>query len=362
MENGIISGKLTLQDFRLLKKFGIFRPELRYETGAIVLQDASRIPADIADKNAMHDISRHCLGTRLKGGHIAHACFFLGPRKFYETLRRMNRAEREQICMTGISYVNQLFGEEDLKRCQRKSARFINTGLIVTLSGAIASDGLEDGRVLSGVGGQYNFVAMAHELEDGRSILMIRSTTEEKGKIRSSIRWNYGHVTIPRHLRDIVVTEYGIADLRGRSDEELIAALLEITDSRFQDELLTEAKRAGKIRKDYRIPDYARRNQPERLEKILAPYRKRKLFQLFPFGTDLTEEEVTLRKALLHLKQISEGHKLRVPRLAELRKTVAIPDRALPYLERMELRCPRSIKERLLQRALVYALASVDAI
>jgi hypothetical protein len=158
------------------------------------------------------------------------------------------------------------------------------------------------------------------------------------------------------------VTEYGIADLRGRSDEELIAALLEITDSRFQDELLTEAKRAGKIRKNYRIPDYARRNQPERLEKILAPYRKRKLFQLFPFGTDLTEEEVTLRKALLHLKQISEGHKLRVPRLAELRKTVAIPDRALPYLERMELRCPRSIKERLLQRALVYALASVDAI
>ncbi|PYS70050.1 MAG: acetyl-CoA hydrolase, partial [Acidobacteria bacterium] len=147
----------------------------------------------------------------------------------------MDRSEREQICMTGISYVNELYGEEELKRPQRQAARFVNTGLVVTLTGAVASDGLEDGRVLSGVGGQYNFVAMAHELEDGRSILMIRSTKERDGKLRSNIRWNYGHVTIPRHLRDIVVTEYGIADLRGRTDEEVIIALVEIADSRFQD-------------------------------------------------------------------------------------------------------------------------------
>src|SRR5438067_12863894 len=129
----------------------------------------------------------------------------------------MDAAEREQTCMTGISDVNELYGEEGLKRLQRKAARFVNTGLIASLAGAVASDGLEDGRVLSGVGGQYNFVAMAHALEDGRSILMIRSTKEEDGRLHSNVRWNYGHVTIPRHLRDIVVTEYGIADLRGRS-------------------------------------------------------------------------------------------------------------------------------------------------
>jgi acyl-CoA hydrolase len=97
----------------------------------------------------------------LKDGHVAHACFFLGPQKFYENLRQMSRSDREQICMTGISYVNELFGNEELKRLQRKFARFINTGLIVTLTGAVASDGLENGKVLSGVGGQYNFVAMA---------------------------------------------------------------------------------------------------------------------------------------------------------------------------------------------------------
>jgi acyl-CoA hydrolase len=46
--------------------------------------------------------------------------------------------------------------------------------------------------------GNYNFVAMAHELEDGRSIMMIRSTTEEDGKVRSNIRWNYGHQYLER--------------------------------------------------------------------------------------------------------------------------------------------------------------------
>jgi Acetyl-CoA hydrolase/transferase C-terminal domain len=221
---------------------------------------------------------------------------------------------------------------------------------------------LEDGRVLSGVGGQYNFVAMAHELDDGRSIIMIRSTKEQDRKTLSNIRWNYGHVTIPRHLRDIVVTEYGIADLRGRSDEEVITALLEIADSRFQEELLKEPKHAGKIKQSYSLPDHVRNNRPEKLKKVLAAYRKRGLFPLFPFGTDLTDEELTLRKALLVLKRVSEEHRMRVPRLTELHKILVIADEARSYLERMKLNRPRSIKERAMQRALVYALASINAI
>jgi acyl-CoA hydrolase len=361
-EAGIISACLTAEDFKFLRDFGIFKPELKYEDDAIRLSDGAHISANLADENAKDEITRRCLGTNLKGGHFVHACFFLGPRKFYENLRQMGVTEREQICMTGISYVNELYGQEELKRLQRTSARFVNTGLIVTLTGAVASDGLEDGRVLSGVGGQYNFVAMAHELEDGRSILMIRNTKEQDGKLHSNIRWSYGYVTIPRHLRDIVVTEYGIADLRGRTDEEVITALVEIADSRFQDGLVEEAKHAGKLSKNYSIPDHARNNRPERLKRVLAPHRERGLFRKFPFGTDLTEEEVVLGKALEFLKQAVERKKLRMPRFAEIRKTINVPINARSYLERMELDRPHTIKERLLKRALVYALASVEAI
>jgi acyl-CoA hydrolase len=301
-------------------------------------------------------------GDEVSGTHVAHACFFLGPRSFYDTLRRMDPSEREQIAMTGIAFVNQLYGDEELKRLQRRDARFINTGLIVTLSGAVNSDGLEDGRVVSGVGGQYNFVTMAQALEDGRSILLIRSTREEDGRLRSNIRGSYGSSTIPRHLRDIVVTEYGIADLRGRTDEEVATALVQIADSQFQEMLLQEAQRAGKIDRTYRIPDRFRGNRPERLDYVLARYRAQGLFQSFPFGTDLTEEEVVLRKALQRLQRIVARKRPPLPRLRHLRKTASLPERARPYLERMQLDAPRTLKDRLLQRILVYALAAGDAI
>jgi hypothetical protein len=199
-------------------------------------------------------------------------------------------------------------------------------------------------------------------LEDGRSIMMIRSTSDEDGTLRSNIRWSYGHTTIPRHLRDIVVTEYGVADLRGRSDEEVIAALVEIADSRFQEELLERAKHAGKLSKRYRLPDHARNNRPERLKNTLARYRERGLFPEFPFGTDLTEVEITLQKALHVLEETIKRRKLHIPKLAELRKIAVIPHRAQPYLERMVLDHPRSFKEQLLQRAVVYALTSQGGI
>jgi acyl-CoA hydrolase len=357
----LISTLLTSRDFTFLQQFGILEGDLDYDNG-FISNDRLRVRANLADEKARNEITENFLGSRLKGGHFAHACFFLGPQNFYESLRQMSPSEREQVCMTGISYVNELFGEEELKRLQRKSARFVNTGLIATLTGAIASDGLEDGRVLSGVGGQYNFVAMAHALADGRSIMMIRSTKEEGGRVSSNIRWSYGHITIPRHLRDVVVTEYGIADLRGHTDEQVITSLVEIADSRFQDELLQSAKRAGKVRKDYCIPDHARNNRPERLKQVLAQYRERGLFAEFPFGTDLTNEEVILRKALRRLEQIIKEKKVKALGLTEIRKAAIVPHEANKYLKRMHLIRPQSVKERLLQRVLVFALASVSAI
>ena len=138
------------------------------------------------------------------------------------------------FAMRGISFVNELYGHEwELKCAQRRYARFVNTTMMVTGLGAAVSDALEDGRVVSGVGGQYNFVAMAHALPEARSILCLRSTRTANGKTSSNVVWNYGHTTVPRHLRDIVVTEYGIADLRGRTDREIVEALVGIMDARF---------------------------------------------------------------------------------------------------------------------------------
>jgi hypothetical protein len=102
-------------------------------------------------------------GAELAGGICMHGGFFLGPRDFYQALREMPRAERERIGMDSVRCINRI-DAPSLREAQRLHARFVNTGMMVTLSGAVISDGLESGEVVSGVGGQYNFVAQAHEL------------------------------------------------------------------------------------------------------------------------------------------------------------------------------------------------------
>jgi acyl-CoA hydrolase len=151
-------------------------------------------------------------------GAAIHAGFFLDSRDFYTRLRDLPREKRARIAMMPVSFTNSLYGDEAGRRAARRDARFVNSAMMVTAFGAAVSDGTEDGQVVSGVGGQFNFVEQAFALEDARAVITLPATRESKGEVTSNIVWNYGHITIPRHMRDIVVTQYGIADLRGRSD------------------------------------------------------------------------------------------------------------------------------------------------
>lgn len=238
-------------------------------------------------------------------GVLLHGGFFLGPQSFYRRLREMDPTLLGKIRMTRISFTNQLYGDEAAKAASRKKARFVNNAMMATALGAAISDGLEDGRVVSGVGGQYNFVEQAFALKDARSIIAINATRGAGRKTQSNVRWSYGHTTIPRHLRDIVVSEYGIADLRGKSDEQVIAAMLSITDSRFQDDLLRHAKDAGKIAKSYEIAPSHRQNDPDRIERALSPLQKSGLLPPFPFGSDFTPLEQRLIGVLEMLQTAS---------------------------------------------------------
>jgi acyl-CoA hydrolase len=358
---GAISAKLSQEDAALLARFGILSPQWRWEEGELT-NGTLRIPADLNDAKARRELEAHCLGERLLNGVAVHGGFFIGPRSFYQALRDMPPEERRLINMTAVTYMNHLYGDEELKALQRRHARFVNTGLMVTLGGAIVSDGLEDGRVISGVGGQYNFVSQAHALPGGRCIIMIRSTRGSGRHTTSNVVFNYGNITIPRHLRDIVVTEYGIADIRGKTDREVAEALVRIADSRFQDELVRQAKAARKLPADYQIPDAFRQNVPERLDAELEPFRKQGLFGPFPFGTDLTDQELILAKALRHLKDATNGNKGKLLQLKPLLASLAPPAEAKPYLERLGLEAPKDAREKILQRLVTHALAATGAV
>jgi hypothetical protein len=259
--------------------------------------------------------------------------------------------------MSRVSDVNQLYGGREAQDAtQRRDARFFNTCMMATLLGAAVSDALDDGRVVSGVGGQYNFVAMAHALAGGRSVLLLRATRAKGSKVESNIRWNYGHTTIPRHLRDIYVTEYGVADLRGRSDEACIRAMLAISDARFIDALAAQAKKAGKLASDFRVPDAWRRNTPESLRERMRPFVAKGLMPQFPFGSDFTDVELATLPALLWLKKSTADWKRWPALLGALLAPGKLRD-AAPILERLQLAAPSTLGERITARLVRGALS-----
>jgi len=349
--------RLEAADVDALRQAGVLRGDTRFDRGAIVSPDGVRIDADLSSAKTRTALARAALGLELQGGTVMHAGFLLGPRAFYSALRDLPESERRLFDMRGVGYINQLYGADaELRIAQRCHSRFVNTAMMLTTLGAAISDGLDDGRVVSGVGGQYNFVAMAHALPGARSVLCVRSTRRKDGKVSSNIVTSYGHTTIPRHLRDLAITEYGIADLRGRTDGECVAAMLNIADSRFQDDLLAAAKRANKIDAGYRVPDQYRQNLPARLEESFAAQRAAGLFSEYPFGTDLTSEEVDLARALRWLKENTAGT---TARLGTIAQALFTPTRAEDrgHLERLKLGLPGNLSERLTAKLVRLALA-----
>ncbi|UCZ82669.1 acetyl-CoA hydrolase [Pseudomonas sp. L5B5] len=332
---------------------GLYGCSEMFVNGLLALADAGIVRRKVYSSVALQQqANAGTLDPTTEGGVVIHGGFFLGPRSFYQRLRELPRDRLAQFNMSAISYINELYGNEELKRLQRRDARFINSAFTMTLLGAAVSDQLQDGRVLSGVGGQYNFVAQGHALADARSVLILRSWRESAGEVSSNIVWEYGHCTIPRHLRDIVITEYGIADLRGKSDAKVIEALLNITDSRFQPGLMEQAQKSGKLPRDFRLDPRFTDNSPQRLQATQA--RHRHLFPEYPLGSDFTAQERDLLRALNWLKS-----KFKLSEILELGKAAldAPEPEAYPaHLARMELEKPEGLREDLYQRFLLAGL------
>ena len=297
------------------------------------------------------------LRRRARDGAVCHAGFFVGSKDFYAALRGMSDADREGFRMTSVSFTNRLNAAcEAEQRADRRDARFVNIAMMATLLGDVISDRREDGRVVSGVGGQFDFVAQAHQLEGARAIIALNATRTSGGRTESNIHYAYGACTVPRHLRDVIVTEYGVADLRGKSDRDVACAMISIADSRFQAELLARAKAAGKIEPDYQIPLDRRRNTPEHLAERLGPARARGLLPTYPFGTDLDPVEQRLAAALDCLKAMPATPASRS--WAITRSLVERPPTAedIACLKRLGLDRPTSLQERILGRLLRRAL------
>jgi acyl-CoA hydrolase len=124
----------------------------------------------------------------------------------------------------------------------------INGALSVDLYGQVVADSI-DGRQISGVGGHEDFVAGAELRIDDHSLICLRSTAVADGVTRSRIvplLPEGSVVSTPRHHTGVIVTEFGAADLSGRTVRERARALAEIAHPDFRAELGETADRLGR--------------------------------------------------------------------------------------------------------------------
>ena len=165
-------------------------------------------------------------------GKIVSA-FLMGSQRLYDFVH-----DNPMIEMRPVDYTNDT---AVIRRFRRMVA--INSAISIDLTGQVSADSIGT-RFYSGVGGQMDFMRGAALAREGRAIIALPSTAASGriSRIAPVLAEGAGVVTSRAHVRT-VVTEYGVAELFGRSVRERAAALIAIAHPAFRDELAREARR-----------------------------------------------------------------------------------------------------------------------
>ncbi len=157
----------------------------------------------------------------------------MGSQELYDFVRDNPMVEMRPVDFTNDTHVIRTFSKMTA----------INSAIEVDLSGQVVADSIGH-RMFSGVGGQMDFVRGATLAEDGRAIIALPSTAAggTVTRIVTTLQPGAGVVTTRAHARTIV-TEWGVAELWGRSLRERAEALISIADPAFRDELRSDARR-----------------------------------------------------------------------------------------------------------------------
>lgn len=136
----------------------------------------------------------------------------------------------------------------------------VNSAIEVDLSGQVVSDSVGY-QLYSGIGGQVDFIRGASMSKGGKPIIALPSTAKN-GTVSKIVAFvtEGGGVVTSRGDVHYVVTEYGIASLRGKSIRERAIELIRIAHPKFRESLL------GQLREHHRVPDYQKQhpvNVPE---------------------------------------------------------------------------------------------------
>ena len=155
---------------------------------------------------------------------------------------------REELDMIDGNPVFEMYDfgtTDDLRRLiQQKNFVAVNNAMAVDLTGQVSAEAW-DHKPFTGVGGQTVFMIAGAYSQGGRSVSVVPSSSRPAGGARVSRIVSAlpagTPITVPRTFVDCVVSEYGVAELRGKSVRERVGAMLEIVHPEFREQLRTEA-------------------------------------------------------------------------------------------------------------------------
>ena len=157
---------------------------------------------------------------------ISVASLALGSKRLYEYMDY-----RKDLLLKDVAWTNAPF-----RIAQNPKVMAINSAVEVDLTGQVCADSIGT-RIISGVGGQHDFMYGGSLSEGGKTFIAIPSMTEKgRSKISPVLTEGAGVVTT-RHMVQHIVTEYGVASLRGKSLAERARAMVSIAHPSVREEL-----------------------------------------------------------------------------------------------------------------------------
>ncbi len=229
---------------------------LQFGIGAIADQVASHLAAgNLGDFGVHSELISDGFLKMLEAGKISNRhkknfpgrsvfTFALGSQPLYDFLDERNGKNRRHAIALPVSTVN-----DPHVIAQNPDVTSINSGFRIDFSGQVCSEAIGL-RQYSGVGGQLSFVQGAYASPGGKSLMCLKSTTTVDGRTISNIHATLpvgSLVSTPRHYVQYVVTEYGVANLYGASDEERAERLIAIAHPNFRGELETSLEEMKRI-------------------------------------------------------------------------------------------------------------------
>ena len=184
---------------------------------------------------AMKLVNEGTINCRKKTFHTGKIVitFAMGTKQFYDWLNNNSMIEAYPV-----NYTNDPFNI-----AQNDNMVPINSALLVDLLGQVAADTLGPAQY-SGVGGQVDFVRGAARSRGGRSIIALPATAAKGTESRIAATLMQGQaVTTSRNDVDYVVTDYGIAKLKGKTVKQRSEELVNVAHPQFRDKLRNERKK-----------------------------------------------------------------------------------------------------------------------